>query len=320
MINTHYKFLLGKFKEWMRIENYQPETVDAYSEAFEEFCSYLQSNDVTKIQLVEQKHLTAFKNYLLVRKNRKTGAHGISNVTINGIIKGINCFTKHLNQTSESFRLDLYEDYLPTESTPKVILTTQEVMKMYNATFEQYSEGSLEMGQRDRVMLAIFYGCGLRLNEGRNLNVSDIDFEQRRVLVRYGKGKKERYVPIPNKHFEDIKDFVQQGREWFMYRHSSNLSSKRPTRKSASETDSDALFLSQRGVRMKSFQSRLNKLAQLTGIEKKVGTHLLRHSVATHLLIGGWKLEMISKFLGHSSIDSTQIYTQIVEQLKEGDE
>jgi len=313
--SPHFKFLIGKYDEWMSLEKYQPMTVVAYSQALQEFFHFVESQGILHIRKVEQKHLTAFKSHLQTRKNMRTQSGGIQNMTINSIIKGVNCFAKHLNQNDEGFTLDIYEDYLPVDTPEKIILSTDEVMELYNATFEPYPYGSIEMGQRDRVMIGVFYGCGLRLNEGRNLNVSDIDFQNRKILVRFGKGKKERYVPIPNKHYDDIMTYIQQGREWFRYHHYSTTVNVRPVKKNVPKADEDALFLSIYGTRMKSFQQRLNFLTEKTGNDKKVGTHCLRHSVATHLLMKDWTLEQVSKLLGHASIDSTQIYTHIVEQL-----
>ena len=74
------------------------------------------------------------------------------------------------------------------------------------------------------------------LNEGRNLNLSDIDFQNKRILVRHGKGKKERYVPVPNKHLADILAYIQHGREWFRYEHYSTTVNKRPVKKSDSKS------------------------------------------------------------------------------------
>jgi len=310
----HFRYMIGKNKDWLQVENYQPMTVKAYSQSLHEFFRYLETQGIKNIRLLEQIHYTRFKDYLKVRINNRTKDGGIANMTINAIIKGVNCFIKHLNLSSPGFTLDIYEKYLPVEVGEKQILTPDEVMALYNATFEPYAYASMEMGQRDRVMLGLFYGCGVRLNEGRNIDLSDIDFPNRRVLVRFGKGLKERYVPIASKNLDDIMTYIQQGREWFRYKHHSSTAHKYATEKPIRKGDENALFLSIHGCRMKSFQQRLDLLCQKAGIDKKVGTHTLRHSIATHLLLRGWELEQVSKFLGHASIDSTQIYTHIAAQ------
>ena len=313
--NQHYNFLQAKFTEWLKTENYKLMTTIAYPQATGEFFDYLNKQQVLHIHKATQEHLTSFKNHLQTRPNKKTLSGGIKNMTINGIIKGINCFVRHLNSTSEGFKLDMYEDYLPVTTTEKIILNPTEVMELYHATFEPYPFGSIEMGQRDRVMIAIFYGCGLRLNEGRNLNLSDIDFQNKQIHVREGKGSKERFVAIPNKHLADIQSYIQQGREWFKYHHYNSTCIHTPVQKQVPKVDEDALFLSIKGRRLLSFGQRLEFLSKHTTIQKKIGTHTLRHSLATHLLSSGWKLEQVSKLLGHASIDSTQIYVHLAEQL-----
>jgi site-specific recombinase XerD len=164
------------------------------------------------------------------------------------------------------------------------------------------------MGQRDRALIAMFYGCGLRKMEGTNLNLNDIDLDRKKVFVRRGKGGKQRYVPIASRHTDDIRSYVSEGREWFSYHHHSpRYTGKYTKRKQVS--DQDALFISQHGNRMTSFYQRLEYLKEKAGIEKQFGLHSLRHSIATHLLQSGMPIEEISRFLGHSSLDSTQIYT-----------
>lgn len=314
--NRHYTFLERQFQQWLRIENYKPKTVVAYTQALSEFFTFLEKQNICHVSRIEQKHLTGFKNHLRTRTHKITNFTRLGNRSINSIIKAINCFGKLFTLNTNGKGLDIYEDYLPVEGNDTEVLTRNDIMKMYNATFEPYRNGSIPMGQRDRVMIAIFYGCGIRLNEGRNINLSDIDFFNKRILVRHGKGSKERYVPVPNKHLADIQTYIQEGRNWFRYQHYSTTVNRRPVKKKISGSDEQALFLTIFGTRMKTFYQRLEVLCERAGITRQIGTHTLRHSVATHLLQSGWKLEQVSTFLGHVSIDSTQIYTHIVEQLK----
>jgi len=130
-----------------------------------------------------------------------------------------------------------------------------------------------------------------------------------------GSGNKQRYVPIANKHLDDIRTYITEGREWFLFRHYAEpYNRKYPQKKSI--PDEDAFFIAQSGRRMKDFYHRLEYLRDKAGIEIHFGLHTLRHSIATHLLQSGMAIEEISRFLGHSSLDSTQIYTHIVNQLK----
>jgi integrase/recombinase XerD len=315
-LNTGYKILLLQYVEWLSIKNYQPMTIRSYESSLKEFFIYLENHGITTIKRVQQLHYTQFKNYLQTRINFNYDCGGLRNQTINSIISGVNCFSVQFNEVNESYRLDLFETHLPMETAEKVILLHDEVMQLYQASFEQYKIGSIEMGQRDRVMIAIFYGCGLRLNEGRMLDVGDIDFINNRVLVRHGKLSKQRYVPIPKKHLEDIRDYIQHGRNWFQEHHYNKACKRVSIKKQVTSDDEQALFLNQEGKRMKTFQQRLNFLKSMTSIEKHITTHSLRHTLATHLLYAGWQLEQIGKILGHASLDSTMIYTHLVKELE----
>jgi integrase/recombinase XerD len=170
------------------------------------------------------------------------------------------------------------------------ILTPAEVKELYKAC-----DGSV-LGLRDKVMLGIFYGCGLRRNEGVHLDLSDIDFKSKLVYVRKGKNYKERYVPANETTLQHIKDYLGHSRPFLQTKN------KIP-----------ALFISDKGYRIRgqSLLIRLRRLAKLSKINKQTGLHTLRHSIATHLLHSGMELKHIAKFLGHSSLEATQIYTHI---------
>lgn len=157
------------------------------------------------------------------------------------------------------------------------------------------------MGIRDRAILSIYYGCGLRRNEGVNLNLKDIQLKEKLVYVRKGKGNKERYVPMTETVKEDLENYIHVARE--------NLINPRIS-------NQEAFLLSQRGKRIheNSIAIRLQKLAEAARINKTFGLHALRHSIATHLLQSGMALENVSKFLGHQSLESTQIYTHIINE------
>jgi integrase/recombinase XerD len=162
---------------------------------------------------------------------------------------------------------------------------------MYEAT------GDSILGIRDRAMLAVFYGCGLRLNERASLELRDIDTTRKVLHVRKGKHYKERFVPVAGKNYEELQLYVDYGRPQLLQ-----------------EVKTDGLFIgSNKGVQMnkQSVYVRIKKLVSKANIKKKAGTHTLRHSIATHLSQSGMKLERIKDFLGHADLDSTQIYTHL---------
>ncbi len=152
---------------------------------------------------------------------------------------------------------------------------------------------------QDRAMLVLYYSCGLRRNEGINVLTTDIDLNKRILFVREGKFGKQRYVPFTEKSKKYLDEYLIKGRRQFI----SKSSTKR--RKT--------LFISYRGEKLES-QSLLNRLKFLgekAKIKRNIGLHLLRHSIATHLLNNGMSIYDIATFLGHNSIETTQIYTHI---------
>ena len=155
---------------------------------------------------------------------------------------------------------------------------------------------------RDRAMLAVYYGCGIRKREGTELEVSDVLFERRLLYVRQAKNNHERYVPINLKSLQDLEIYIYNARPLLI-----------------DETyQSETLFISERGREMKgqSLICRLKVLKALTGNpelqNRTFGLHALRHSIATHLLQAGMELENIALFLGHKTLDSTQLYTHLI--------
>lgn len=148
---------------------------------------------------------------------------------------------------------------------------------------------------RDRAMLELFYSSGLRISELCGLSLQQVDLENGFVRV-FGKGSKERVVPLGTKARDAVQIYVVSARPHLV----------------KARTGSE-LFLSERGkaISRKTLWVIVKKSAKLAGIEKPVKPHLLRHSFATHLLGGGADLRAIQEMLGHASIGTTQIYTAV---------
>ena len=162
------------------------------------------------------------------------------------------------------------------------------------------SAGEDKIGLRDKAVLSVFYGCGLRRNEGVNLNVDDIYFDEKLLHVRKGKGNKERLVPLNEAVLKHLELYVYDGRP--------ELANKNET----------ALLIGKKSARLmgngcyRRLKSLQQKSESITLKQKEISLHTLRHSIATHLLQAGMSLESIAEFLGHSSLESTQIYTHVL--------
>lgn len=316
--SSQYRYLEKDFKRWLDILGYAEITVCKLPMLARELLHYLEQRQITSIRAVKAKHIYDFVRYLKQRPNQATGG-ALSNSSINHIIYAVNAFARYLSANGHH-HLDIHPRRLENTVEERIILSKAEIKALYEASFIPSRESTTALGQRDRAILAIFYGCGLRKNEGYHLNTDDIRTGKGLVLVRKGKMRKERFVPVAGRHLEDIQRYLEEGRQWFLEDHQQSAYYSKTGRKAPKKknTDPEAFFLSQTGKRMgeSGFYYRLKRLKERTGIEKDFGLHNLRHSIATHLLQAGMEIEEIRRFLGHSTLESTQIYTHIVNEIK----
>ena len=164
-------------------------------------------------------------------------------------------------------------------------------------------DNSTDIGKRNKCILEVLYGCGLRVSELIDLKISNINFKESYIMVE-GKGEKTRLVPLANTTAEFIRSYIHT------VRNKTKINKKYE----------DTLFLNSRGTNM----SRvivfiiIKELTQKAGISKSISPHTFRHSFATHLLQNGADLRFIQEMLGHSSITTTQVYTHLkTEELRD---
>lgn len=299
--NPHFEFIERSFREWLDILGYSHHSIYNLPNHIRELLYYLEQNGIHHIKQLEVNHIREFYQQLKYRSNkRKSG--GLSNAYLNKFLQALYKFADYLRQSGKILLPALCIDWEADDSEEITVLTTTEIKQLYKAT-ENYNVGTeLEpFNARDRAMLTIFYGCGLRRNEGYHLNLTDINFDRRILRVRKGKNYKERLVPFNKTNAEYLQEYVYDWRPLIV-----------------TDKRNDAFFISQRGTRMdtQSMSLRLKLLQQrtddITLQQKNVRLHVLRHSIATHLLQNGMDLEKIARFLGHSSLESTQIYTHLI--------
>ena len=293
--SQQFRYIEKSFKEWLDILGYAETTVNSLPIHVRELLHYIEQEGITGVQGITPKHITAFLRHLLTRQNQRTGA-GLSTSSINKTIQAINTFIKYL-RTAGKLEIDIATRTLEPCSQPRIILTKEEIQALYEATYITTRSAGREYGQRDRAMLSIFYGCGLRRNEARHLDLKDIQTTKNIIHVRKGKGSKERLVPLTPGNMEYIDTYIEESRSLFLEKKTNNKEA--------------AFFISRKGKRMQGFYQRIALLKQTAGIDKPLGLHTLRHSIATHLLHAGMEIEDIARFLGHSTLESTQIYTHV---------
>jgi site-specific recombinase XerD len=286
-----YVHLEESFGEWLQLLNFEQSTVKYAPRKVREFFAWLEQNQIIKLSEITKQVIENYFEYLKERRNNRRKGK-LSRNYLRTHITALRKLARYLRETGrESFEVDVW---LPGKTRSiKTIFTLSEIKALYNAC-----EGDA-LGLRDRAMLAVYYGCGLRRNEGINLDTSDVLMNKNLLYVSKGKNYKERYVPMTEAVKEDIMNYLDFARPMFLC------------------MQNNALFLSRSGSRLitQGMAIRLQKLKEKAGIDKEAGLHTLRHSIATHLLQSGMKLSQIKRFLGHSSMESTQIYTHLAHEL-----
>ena len=314
--SRHYQYLLSGYKEYLQILGYAPKVVKGWPVYVQEFFYWLENKGISSITNVTALHQKDFMDYLQSRKNKRT-AGALHGGSINNIVSAVYAMARYVNSAGR-YVLDITVERIAEASAERNVLSITQIKKLYEATFLPYAYNNVAYGQRDRAIIALYYGCGLRRNEGVQLNISDIDLHKRLLFVRKGKGNKQRYVPIAAKHITDISDYLKEGREWFLYEHHTRYQyysdrDGNPTPKKENP-DTEAFLISKYAQRLDQPDKRLQYLLKAAELPNTITLHGLRHSIATHLLQSGMSIEDIAKFLGHSSLASTQIYTHIINE------
>jgi integrase/recombinase XerD len=233
------------------------------------------------------------------------------NISENTLHEFIYQIAKEVNPRSQSriisglrgfFNYLIFEEYRNTNpleliESPKIgrklpdVLSEKEIDQVI-----QQIDLSKPQGERNRAILEILYGCGLRVSEAINLKISDLFFEEGFIKVT-GKGDKQRFVPIAPLTMKYINLYKTEIRN----------------HQTIPQESIDTLFLNRRGKALSRAMifTIIKDLAAKAGIQKNVGPHTFRHSFATHLLENGADLRAIQQMLGHESITTTEIYTHI---------
>jgi integrase/recombinase XerD len=300
--NSGYTYLEKAFNEWLDILGYSAGLRKYMHSSIHEFFYFLEQNGCRHITELTPRHYKRYYDHLTTRTNQLYGG-GLSNQTINHQIQTLEKFYAFLVHKGAQGIPPVHLKQLKIERSTLTVLTREEIQKLFDVTQREAMHPKQEaFNARDRAMLVIYYGCGLRRNEGAHVHVDDINFERRILHVRKGKNYKERLVPFSQSSSKILQEWIYDYRPQLI--------------KSRKE---GALFISRLGKPMQggSLYNRLKLLVlEVNDPElkkKKIGLHTLRHSIATHLLQNGMDLQKIQRFLGHSSLETTQIYTHLLE-------
>ena len=256
-------------------------TASSYKNDLDKFKLYLESHHISSFKELTKKDVINYLEYL-DKENITTSSIARKLTTI----KNFYTYLEKTGVTTYNITEGIERPKL-RKKLPEV-LTIEEVDKLLDINL------NTAFDYRNKAMLELLYGTGLRISELLDLKLSDIDFEN--CIVRcMGKGSKERIVPIG---------------EYVIFYLNTYLEYRKVLLKNKK---SDYLFLNSRGSRLSrfSFFKILKQLLITKGIKKNISPHSLRHSFATHILEGGGDLRSIQELLGHSDISTTKIYTHI---------
>lgn len=287
-----FNLFIARFIEYLKQRGYSEKTIEEYSAYVRYFSWWLgekyqkaQPKDVTKQEVYEfQTHLFNYKT--------RTGHH-LTLATQGKRLRSISCFFRFLAKRD----LILYDPTtgleIPKEEKglPRGVLTRSEVKKLLDKP-----DCSTLLGLRDRAILELFYSTGIRLSELLGLRMIDLDIERGLLKVK-GKFKKERVVPVGSFARKYILAYIEKVRP-----------------KLQADRRINSLFISYRGnpIEKSCLNALVRNYVKRAGIRKKnINCHSLRHSCATHMLEAGCDVRYIQELLGHSSLETTQIYTRV---------
>jgi integrase/recombinase XerD len=267
---------IEKFKCWLLSRRYSDSTIATYSEALRYFLTFYKDKAVTEIN---NDDVIRYNNEYILNNN-------LSGSFQNQIVNAIKLFFSTIRET----KIELDKIHRPKrEKILPNVLSKEEVKLILNA----------HSNLKHKTMLSLIYACGLRRSELLHLKPPDIESKRGVVVIRQGKGKKDRIAPLSDKILAMLRDYYVANKP-LTYLFEGKI---------PGEPYSEY-----------SLQSVLKQALQKVGITKPVTLHWLRHSFATHLLESGTDLRYIQELLGHNSSKTTEIYTHVstksIQQIK----
>jgi len=291
LYNETYHQKAVEYKNHLELLGYNKKSARIKYQRIQEFLTYLVNNGKSNLEEIKENEIIEYYNYIKTRPNKTYG--GL--LSLKSIATNMWCVKLFfaMLQANEEIKVNpasLIKYEHPETKTSRTILNRNEIKEMFSKT----------KTREERVILSLGYGCGLRVSEISQLNTEDIKLSQQVVIIQKGKGNKRRVVPISPGVKRDLSEYYFNERS----RHARN---------------EKAFLLNNNGLRMKPYtcNGRLKEIINRCGYKiktKNISMHNLRHSIATHLLEDGLSLEQLRDFLGHSKLESTEIYTRVSQQ------
>ena len=274
--------IVAQFRQYLAQLGYSESSRQMLPACLQEFFHY--TGKATR--QIQPEDIKNYHDYLQERPNQRR-AGGLSEQYINHHIYSLKVFFTWQIQTGRITQNPISSlTFEPPKTQPRQIFTQAEIKELYQAC----------NNRKEKALLAIYYGCGLRRQEGVNLNLNDLHFRSNLLHVRSGKGGKRRVVPMSDKVKADLQDYIYHER--------------------FAKSQESGLFTNYIGKRNtgNTLNTCFKTILERTGMKKEASLHHLRHSIASHLLENGLPVNYVRDFLGHKHLESTQIYTRINNQ------
>lgn len=299
MAELSYKKALYLFEAYMKEMNWTRATIKSYGDRLLYFFEFLREKKITDIKKITKKHMKEYADYLCTVKGKSTDKKLKTN-TRGAYFKTVKRF----------FRFLLRCDYMYQDVTSGVTLKNTRLKDFPGYLTEKQAEDLLNLpdtetvlGFRDRTILEVFYGTGLRKSELRNLKLQDVSFDEQVLFINQGKGMKDRIIPFGDVAGYYLKKYITGPRKELLllyYRE-------------------NTLFLSYQGRKLSDMAVNkiVNKYLRKLKLKKKITVHSLRHTFAVHMLTNGTDIRYIQEMLGHSSFHTSYRYTRVqIDHLK----
>ena len=280
--------LFESFDTLIKVKEYKSSNKGRmYQNQLKEFLKWLEKKGIFNVKEINNQIMALYLEYLIHRPNRRGG--NLSFKSINYHLYTLSLFFDMLLESKVLDEVPVMPKKFQVEYNHREVLTIEEVKILYSSCSSKVETG----------ILSLAYGCGLRRGEIEKLNITDVNLSAGLLIVKEGKGSKRREIPLSDKVITDLKDYL-------IYERGKRINPKEL---------SLSFLLNTKGRKMSgnSMMKILKKLIESTEnqniLSKKISLHNLRHSIATHLIENGASSKFVKDFLGHSHIDTTNLYS-----------
>lgn len=277
----------SEFYRYLEVERgYSKKTIEAYSRDFHDFQVFLNDSGNPDFLKLDHRDVRVYLAYL--------NDQNYSRNTISRKIASLRSFYQYLlrEEVIEENPFTYVHLKKKTAKLPRFFYE-KEMQALFDAV-----AGEKPLDLRNRSLLEVLYGSGLRVSECANLKLSDIDWSGE-VLLVLGKGNKERYAPFSHHAKAALTEYLGNGRPQLM-----------------KKTDHDYVFVNSRGGALtpRGVEYILDQVIKKSSLDSQIHPHMLRHTFATHLLNNGADMRTVQELLGHVNLSSTQIYTHVTKE------